>query len=181
MRFVGDSRQLHLLSGLAQRHLDVHFLFSAIDRNLHRVAGAMRIHDLGKILLVLHVFAVDRDDQVAAQHDRDVAQVRAFVATAQAGALGGPPGETLTISKPKSTGRPICSASSGPIGDGRDAQCRAAHPAERDQVVQHGLGGVDGDGEADARILADAGKNHGVDADDLAMASSSAGRRSCPD
>src|SRR6185369_704407 len=80
---------LHLLARLAQGYADVHFALSAIDGEPDRVAGPVIVHDLAEILLVLNVLAVNRHDQVAAHHDRDVADVGALGSATQARAVGG--------------------------------------------------------------------------------------------
>ena len=53
--------------------------------------------------------------------------------------------------------------------DGAHSERGTAHPAQSHQIIQNGLGGVDGNGKTDAGTLADAGKNHGVDANDFAV------------
>ena len=53
--------------------------------------------------------------------------------------------------------------------NGADAECGTAHAAERDQIIEHRFGGVDGDGEADAGALSDAGGDHCINADDFTV------------
>ena len=78
--------RLHLLAGFSQRNGYIHLPLAAIDGDLHGVASTVIVHDLGEVLLVLDLLAIDRDDQVAAQHDRDVPEIGALGAATQAGA-----------------------------------------------------------------------------------------------
>src|SRR5579884_139291 len=59
-----------LIPRLAERHLHVHFLFAAIDGHGDIVAGAVLVHQVGEIALVLDRLPIDRDNQIATQHDR---------------------------------------------------------------------------------------------------------------
>src|SRR5438105_15879099 len=86
---------LDLLSGLAQRHIHLHLLLAPVDGEFHSIAGAVGVHHLCQILLVLNVFSVNCHDLVAAQHDGSIAKVRALIATPQAGALGRTSGRDL--------------------------------------------------------------------------------------
>lgn len=69
---------LYLLPGFAQADVHIHLLLAAVDRDSHRIAGAMVVHDLRQILLVLDSLAVNSDDQVAPNHNRNIAEIRAF-------------------------------------------------------------------------------------------------------
>src|SRR5215470_2886508 len=97
MAVIGEenSLALNLLPGLAQRDGEFHLLLAAVDGHFYSVAGTMGVHDLREVLLVLDVLPVDGDDEVAAQHDRDVAEVSAFVPAAQSGAISGTAGQNL--------------------------------------------------------------------------------------
>ena len=45
---------------------------------MHSIAGTVPVHDVRHILLVLNVFAVNGNDEVAAQHDLRITQVGAL-------------------------------------------------------------------------------------------------------
>src|ERR1700758_5340083 len=84
---LGMSPWLDLFSCLAQGHGHIELLFSTVHGDFHRVAGAVRVHDLGQVLLVFDVCSVDGDNEVASQHDGDVPKVGVFVAAAQSTAF----------------------------------------------------------------------------------------------
>ncbi|MCU1284150.1 MAG: hypothetical protein JWO13_500 [Acidobacteriales bacterium] len=50
------------LVDLAQRNSHVHFLFAAVDGDLHRVSGAMVVHDAAEVATVIDVLSVNGDD-----------------------------------------------------------------------------------------------------------------------
>ena len=85
----GRAQLLDLLPRLAQRNAHIHLPFAAINRDLHAVAGAVIVHHLGKVVLVLNLLPVDSDDEVSAQHDGNVAEVGALATGPQARLLGG--------------------------------------------------------------------------------------------
>src|SRR5713226_851158 len=85
----------HLFACFGERDVYVHLSLAAIDGHLHGVSGAVVIHGLRQILLVLNFFAVDSHDQVASQHDGSVAEVCAFGAAAKASLFGGAAGGDL--------------------------------------------------------------------------------------
>src|SRR5271157_764874 len=78
---------LGALARLAQNDLDVHLALAAIDGHGHGIAGAMLVHDVGKVLLVADRVTVDGNDEVAADHDGRRSQIRALTATLQTGAF----------------------------------------------------------------------------------------------
>src|SRR5437764_3741253 len=78
---------LHLLSCFSQRHIYIHLPLAAIDGDADGIARAVIVHDMAEILLILDVLTVNRDDEVASDRDRSIAEVSAFVATVQAGAV----------------------------------------------------------------------------------------------
>src|SRR5690242_8753918 len=82
-----------LVARVAQRHLYVHLLLSAIDSQRHDIARAVRVHRRREVLCVGYLLAVHADDQVAAQHDRNVPHVGLLVASVQTGAGRGAPWE----------------------------------------------------------------------------------------
>src|SRR5271157_2595115 len=129
----------------------------------------MLVHDLGEELLAFDLFSVNGDDEISADHDGSVAEVGAFGAAAQSGAIGGASGNGLHDEESVVGGQAQFVGDFGIDGDGANAERGTAHASERDQIVDHSFGGVDGDGEAYAGALSDAGGDHGVDADDLAV------------
>jgi len=52
---------------------------------------------------------------------------------------------------------------------GTDAEGGTADASELDEVIEHGFGGVDGNGEADAGAASAGRGDHGVDADDFSV------------
>src|SRR5258708_2745915 len=72
---------------LAKDELQRHLLASAQNRNADRVPSLVAVHDRADVLRVGSLLAVDGHNQVAADHDRRIAEVRLLVSTAQAGAL----------------------------------------------------------------------------------------------
>ena len=77
-----------LFAQLAQSDTHIHFFLISINRDADGVAGAMIVHYLGKVLLVIDLFPVDRDNDVATQHDWHVPEIRALGASAKPGAIG---------------------------------------------------------------------------------------------
>src|SRR5579885_286415 len=157
--------RLDLFAGLAERHRDLQLLSAAVDSDPYRIPGAVRVHDLGQVLLVFDVVAVDGDDEVSSQHDGNVPQVGAFAPPTQPGAFRGAAGEHLDDEEAEVDGQPHLLGQFGADGDGLDAERRAPHASQGDQVIENGLGGVDRDGKANAGVLADIGEDHGIDAD----------------
>src|SRR2546430_15306888 len=60
--------------------------------------------------------SVDCDDQIATYGNRNIADVCALIATAQAGVFRGPAGQHLNDEQPRIGGQAIWSASSGVMG-----------------------------------------------------------------
>src|SRR5580698_5079828 len=86
---ASDQTQAHrsfsyLFSRFSQRHIHILFFLVAVDRDPYRVAGTMIVHHLRQSLLVLDLFAIDGNDQISAEHDRDISQIGAFGAAAEA-------------------------------------------------------------------------------------------------
>src|SRR5207253_3757922 len=92
---TNDPRPLHLLPGLAQCNVQFHLLLAAIDGDAHGVASSMVVHDLSQILLVGDFFVINRDDQVSAEHDRDIREVRTLTSSVQAGTFRSATGNHL--------------------------------------------------------------------------------------
>src|SRR5207248_11458342 len=84
-----------LAAGLAQNHRNLEPAAAAIESDLHGVAATASVHHVLQILLVLDLLAVNGHDQVAANHDLHVAQIRGLAAAAQTGALSTAAGNTL--------------------------------------------------------------------------------------
>ena len=147
---------LHLVSRLSQHHRHFHLFLSSEDGYFYGVAGAVFVHDLGQVLLALDFFSVDGDDQISSDHDGNVAEVGAFGAAAQSGAVGGASGNGLHDEQSVVGGQAQFLGDFSIDGNGANAERGTAHASERDQIVDHGFGGVDRDGEADAGALSDA-------------------------
>src|SRR5437879_12097941 len=79
-----------LAAGLAQNHRNVEPAAAPIESDLHGVAAAASVHHVLQILLVLDLLAVNGHDQIAANHDLHVAQIRSLAAPPQAGAPSTP-------------------------------------------------------------------------------------------
>ena len=118
----------------------------------------MSVHDLGQVLLVLDVLAVNGNDEVSTQHDRDVPEIGAFIAATKTGALRGAAGLDFDDEQAEVNGQAHLLGEFRTDRDGGDTQRRTSDAAESDQVIEHGFGGVDGDGKADARVLTDVGE-----------------------
>ena len=76
------SDKSYLLARFSQYNINVELLLATINSDLHCISGTVVIHDLTKVLLVLNIFTVNGHNQIAAQHDRHVAQIRALTASA---------------------------------------------------------------------------------------------------
>src|SRR5262249_55180318 len=125
--------------------------------------------DVREVLLVLDGFAVNRDDQIASQCDRDIPQISPFGAAAKSGALRRAAGNYLNDQQTRVRRQPHLVRQIRSDGNGAHTDFRPAHAAQVNQVVEHRLGRVDGNGKPDAgALLHAAGENHRVDADDLA-------------
>src|SRR4051794_32764342 len=73
----------------------VHLLLATIDGDLHGVADSMVVHDAAEIARVIHVLAVDGDDQISTEHDGSVAEVCALGAAVESGAVSSAAGKRL--------------------------------------------------------------------------------------
>src|SRR5579862_2114266 len=162
-------RRLDLIPSLPERHRDLQLLLRAEDRHLHRVPGTMAIHHLGQGLLAIDFFSVDGDNQVSANHDRSVAEVGAIGAAAQSGAVSGTSRDSLYDEKPVVGGEAEVLRNFGINRDGTNTESGTAHAPERHQIVDHGLGCVDRNREADAGALPYARRDHCVDANHFAV------------
>ena len=158
-----------MLFGFAECDFHLELLLPAENGYMDSVSGAMLVHHLGEVLLVFDFFAIDGDDEIAAHHDRHVAEIGALVAAVQAGTVGGASGDHLDDQQAVIGGQAHLIGEIGVDGNGAHAQRRTPHAAQRDEVIQHSLGGVDGNGKADAGALPDVRSDQGVDADDLAV------------
>ena len=122
-----------------------------------------------EVLADCDLLAVEGDDEVAAEHDGRVALVGALGAAVEAGFFGGAAGQDTLDEDAVVGGQADLLGDVGADGEGDDVERGAADAAVFGEVVDHGLGGVDGDGEADAGGLVGAvGGDEGGDADDLA-------------
>ena len=111
----------------------------------------MVIHHLREILLVFNFFAVDGDDQVAAQHDGNVAQISALGAAVQSGQIGRASGSDLDDQQSVIRGQAHFVSQFRADRNRADAQSWPPHPAQRHQIVQHRFRRIDRNREADAR------------------------------
>src|ERR1700674_959981 len=145
---------------LAQDHLDLHALLPTIDTHRDGVSRVMVLHDVRQVLLVLHILAVHGDDQVSAQHDRHIADVGALRAGMQARFVRCAPRRYLDDQQPRIGCQSKLARQFRTDRQRHNAQCWPAHAAQGDQVVEHGFGGIDGYGKADAgALLRAAGEN----------------------
>src|SRR5207245_8768425 len=140
---------LHLVSGFAQHYRHLQLFLASEDGYLYSVPGAVFVHDLGEDLLAFDFFSIDGDDQISADHDGSVAEVGAFGAAAQSGAIGGASGDSLNDEQSIVGGEAQFVRDFRIDGDGANTERGTAHASERDQIVDHGVGGVGGDGGAD--------------------------------
>src|SRR5438552_1322331 len=166
---TNDPRPLHLLPGLAQCDVQVHLLLAAIDGDAHGVASPMVVHYLSQILLVGDFFVINRDDQVSAEHDRDIREVCTLTSSAQAGTFRSATGNHLNNQQSVISGQAHLFGELRSDGNGAHAQGGPPHTAQCHQVVEHGLRSVNRNGEADARTLPHAGGDHCINTDYLAM------------
>src|SRR5207253_10236408 len=74
-----------LAAGLAQNHRNVEPAAAAIESDLHGVAAAASVHKVLQILLVLALLSVNGHDQIGANHQLQVAQIRILAAASYAG------------------------------------------------------------------------------------------------
>src|SRR5437870_7112259 len=166
---TNDPRPLHLFPGFSQRNVQVHLLLAAIDGDAHGVASPMVVHYLSQILLVGDFFVINRDNQVSAEHDRDIRDVGALTSSTQAGTFRSATGNHLNNQQSVISGQAHLFGELGSDGNRAHAQGGPAHTAQRHQVVEHGLRSVNRNREADARTLPHAGGDHGINTDYLAM------------
>src|SRR5580700_7599680 len=115
----------------------------------------MVVHDLRQFLLILHLFSVDGYDQVSAHHNRNVAQERALTPTSQARVVGGSSGNDLDNQQSVIRSKPHLTRQLRIDRNRAHAERRTAYPAEGEQIVDYRFGGVDWDGKANPRALAD--------------------------
>src|SRR5438105_5546630 len=157
-----------LAAGLAQNHRNVEPAAAAIESDLHGVAAAMTVHHVLQILLVLDLLAVNGHDQIAANHDLHVAQIRSLAAAAQAGALSTAAGNHLQNEHAVIGGQAHLVGKFRPDGQSAHAQAWPAHRAIADKVADDRLGDIDGDSEPQTGALAGGAENKTVDANDVA-------------
>src|SRR5581483_5955698 len=136
---------LDLFSRLSQHHGHVHFSLPAIEGNTHAVAGAVIVHHLGQSLLIVNALAVDGNDQVAANHDWNIAQVSALRSSAQAGAVGRSSGHHLHDQQTVIRRKPHLRRQLRIDKNNANAEGGTAHPSQRNQVIEHSLGRINGD------------------------------------
>jgi len=55
-------KTLDLLAGFAEGDFDLEFFLAAEDGDVDGVPGAMAVHDMAEVLLVLNILAIDGDD-----------------------------------------------------------------------------------------------------------------------
>src|SRR5215469_10928497 len=72
---------------VAQDNVEIHASFTAIDCDLDRVASAVIVHHTRNVAGIVDVLSIDGDDQVTAEHYRDIAKVSTFSAALQARAF----------------------------------------------------------------------------------------------
>jgi len=70
-------------------------LFAVVIDDGYGVAGAMVVHEVGEVLVVLDRLAIDLDDEIAADDDFVVAVIDALIAALDSGAFGGRTGDDL--------------------------------------------------------------------------------------
>ena len=162
-------KYLDLVSGFAQDYVDFQLFLAAEDSDFYGVSSAVFVHDLGEILLAFEAVSVDGDHQISADHDGSVAEVGAFGAATQAGAVGGATGDGLNDEETVVGCEAEFVGQFGIDGDGANAEGGTAHASQGDEIVDDGFSGIDGDGESDAGALADAGGDHRINADDFAV------------
>ena len=73
---------------VAQRQADYELFTATIDGEGDNVAWLVLFHDSADVGGIDDLFAVDGYDQIAAHHDRHVAQIGLLIAAMNAGALG---------------------------------------------------------------------------------------------
>src|SRR2546430_5891254 len=74
----GQEERSNLLARFAQGQIQIDAALAAIDGDPYGVPGAMIIHDLVELLLVLNILAIDRNNEVTADHDLLVPQIGAL-------------------------------------------------------------------------------------------------------
>mmetsp|Transcript_10629 Transcript_10629/g.21039 ORF Transcript_10629/g.21039 Transcript_10629/m.21039 type:complete len:464 (-) Transcript_10629:106-1497(-) len=165
---------LHLAEGRAPEGAEGHgedhllALVAALDRDLDLVVGLEGLHRLAQIPRPRHLGTVDGDDHVAEQR---LLPLPLPLDAHHAGRGARRPGghlehdSTLLDDGDAALGR--LSFRGEPL-EVRDAQHGALHLPELDQLLDDGLGRVDGDGEGDTRAGPSAERGS-VDADKLAV------------
>src|SRR5260370_12483774 len=138
---------------LTQSYISFHLAFTAVEGYVYVIGGAVAVHDVRHILLVLNIFAVNGNNKISTQHDLHVAQVGALGAAAQSGTVSGAAGDNLQNQHAMLGSQAHLVSKFGADGQRGHAQRRPAHCADSDQVVEHGLGGIDGNREAQAGTL----------------------------
>ena len=109
--------------------------------------------------------SVDCDDQIATYGNRNIADVCALIATAQAGVFRGPAGQHLNDEQPRIGGQAHLVGKLGSYGNRAHPQRGTAHAAERDQVIQYRLRSVNRDGKTDTSALPNIRCDQSIDAD----------------
>src|SRR5258708_5609284 len=132
------------------------------------ILGAMVLTRMRQVLLFHDGLAVNGYDQVPAKHDGRVAYVSAFAATMQSGTLCCASRHNLDDQQTGIRSQAHFLRKIRADRNTADAKLRPANPAQMDQIVEHSLCRINGDGEADAcALFRAAGEDHGVDADHL--------------
>src|SRR3974390_1237699 len=163
------SHRSHLLPRLAQRHIDVDLLLVAVDGDLDCVSGAMVVHHLRQVLLILDLLIIDGHDQVAAEHDGSIAEISPLSSGAKARLIRRPTWNYLYDQQSEIYRQTDLIREFLADRNGAYPKRRTPHTAERHQVVENRLGGIDGNRKPDTGALIGVGENHGVDTDHLSM------------
>src|SRR5207249_10831929 len=111
-----------------------------------------------------NLMSVDCDDQIATYGNRNIADVCALIATAQAGVFRGPAGQHLNDEQARISGQAHLVSKLWGDGNRANPQRRAAHAAERDQVIQYRLRSVNRDGKTDTGALPNTRGDQSIDA-----------------
>ena len=82
----------------------------------------MPVHSLCQVLLGFDSLSADGDDQVSADHDGSIAEVRALCAAPQAGPVGGASGDGLNDKQSVVGGQAQFVGQFGIDGDGANAE-----------------------------------------------------------
>ena len=139
-----------IVACFAEHEFEGDLTLAAEDADADRVAGLVFVHEGADVLGIGDLLTVDSDDEVTSEHDGRVADVGLLIAAVEASALGGSAGDDALDENAVVGGKSHLRGEVRTDGVRDDAERGTADAAVTSEIGEHGFGGVDGNGEADA-------------------------------